>query len=42
MLSLLPAFVKQPGAMDSGDDHDWPEQSTKRDPKNATFKWVVI
>lgn len=40
MLSLLPTFVKQPGTMDPGDDHDWPEQCTKHNPKSTSFKWI--
>jgi hypothetical protein len=32
---LLFAFEKHPSSIDSRDDHDWPEQGAKQDPKNA-------
>jgi hypothetical protein len=35
LLRLPFAFVKYPSRIDSRDDHDWPEQGAKQDPKNA-------
>ncbi len=37
LLRFLFAFKKYPSSIHSRNDHDWPEQGAKHDPKSATY-----